>query len=177
MRKFRQFGLILVIGLLACGDTKADQAQVLQQEMQDMLAKAASGKMFTYGDVAVTPDGDAFAVTIDKVALALPEVSPIDLGKIGFKLTPDGDDIRKFSDVTWPESVTLKDTDGKEVKITTALDHATGSWSKKLGQLMTADILLKGLEASEPSSGSQLAASDIVYQVQSKDDGDRKSVV
>jgi hypothetical protein len=171
MRKFWQFGLILVIGLSACGDTKADQAKVLQQEMQDMLAKAASSKMFTYGDVVVTPDGDAFAVTVDKVAVTLPEVSPIDLGKIGFKLTPDGDDIRKFSDVTWPQSVTLKGTDGKDVKITTALDHATGSWSKKLGQLLTADILLKSLEASEPSSGSMLAASDVVYQVQSKDDG------
>ena len=127
--------------------------------------------MFTYGDVAVTPDGDAFAVTVDKVAVTLPEVSPIDLGKVGFKLTPDGDDIRKFSDLTWPQSVTVKDTDGKEVKITTAIDHATGSWSKKLGQLMSADILLKSLEASEPTSASKLAASDVLYQLQSKDNG------
>jgi len=85
MRKFWRIGLILVIGLAACGDKKAEQAKALQQEMQDMLAKAASSKMFTYGDVAVTPDGDAFAVTVDKVAVTLPEVSPIDLGKIGFK--------------------------------------------------------------------------------------------
>jgi hypothetical protein len=154
MRKFWRIGLILVIGLSACGDKKAEQAKALQQEMQDMLAKAASSKMFTYGDVAVTPDGDAFAVTVDKVSVTLPEVSPIDLGKIGFKLTPDGDDIRKFSDLTWPQSVTVKDTDGKEVKITTAIDHANGTWSKKLGELLSADILLKSLEASEPTSGS-----------------------
>ena len=171
MRKFWRIGLILVIGLSACGDKKAEQAKALQQEMQDMLAKAASSKMFTYGDVAVTPDGDAFAVTVDKVAVTLPEVSPIDLGKIGFKLTPDGDDIRKFSDLTWPQSVTVKDTDGKEVKITTAIDHANGTWSKKLGELLSADILLKSLEASEPTSGSKLSASDVLYQVQSKDNG------
>ena len=171
MRKFWRIGLILVIGLSACGDKKAEQAKALQQEMQDMLAKAASSKMFTYGDVAVTPDGDAFAVTVDKVAVTLPEVSPIDLGKIGFKLTPDGDDIRKFSDLTWPQSVTVKDTDGKEVKITTAIDHASGTWSKKLGELLSADILLKSLEASEPTSGSKLSASDVLYQVQSKDNG------
>jgi hypothetical protein len=171
MRKFWRIGLILVIGLAACGDKKAEQAKALQQEMQDMLAKAASSKMFTYGDVAVTPDGDAFAVTVDKVAVTFPEVSPIDLGKIGFKLTPDGDDIRKFSDLTWPQSVTVKDTDGKEVKITTAIDHASGSWSKKMGEILSADILLKSLEASEPTSGSKLSASDVLYQVQSKDNG------
>ena len=42
MRKFWRIGLILVIGLSACGDKKAEQAKALQQEMQDMLAKAAS---------------------------------------------------------------------------------------------------------------------------------------
>ncbi len=116
--------------------------------------------MFTYGDVAVTPDGDAFAVTVDKVSVTIPEINPIDLGKIGFKLTPDGDDIRKFSDLTWPQSLILKDPDGKQVTITTAIDHATGSWSKKLdGQLLSADILLKSMEASEPTTASKLAAS------------------
>ena len=42
MRKFWRIGLILVIGLSACGDKKAEQAKTLQQEMQDMLAKAAA---------------------------------------------------------------------------------------------------------------------------------------
>ena len=167
MRKFWRIGLILVIGLSACGDKKAEQAKALQQEMQDMLAKAASSsnKMFTYGDVAVTPDGDDFAVTIDKVAVTLPEISPIDLGKIGFKLTPDGDDIRKFSDLTLPSSVTIKGADAKEVKIAMALDHANGSWSKKLGQLLSADILLKSLEASEAAGDSKMMASDVSYQI------------
>ena len=173
MRKFWRIGLILVIGLSACGDKKAEQAKTLQEEMQRHAGQGGqhSSKMFTYGDVTVTPDGDAFAVTVDKVAITIPEVSPIDLGKVSFKVTPDGDDIRKFSDLTWPQSLTLKDTDGKEVKITTAIDHATGSWSKKLGQLMSADILLKSLEANEPTSASKLAASDVLYQLQSKDNG------
>ena len=173
MRKFWRIGLILVIGLSACGDKKAEQAKTLQEEMQSMLAKAASSsnKMFSYGDVTVTPDGDAFAVTVDKVAITIPEVSPVDVGKVTFKVTPDGDDIRKFSDLTWPQSLILKDPDGKQVTITTAIDHATGSWSKKLGQLMSADILLKSLEANEPTSASKLAASDVLYQLQSKDNG------
>jgi len=173
MRKFWQIGLILVIGLSACGDKKAEQAKTLQEEMQSMLAKAASSsnKIFSYGDVTVTPDGDAFAVSVDKVAITLPEVSPVDVGKVTFKVTPDGDDMRKFSDLTWPQTLTLKGPDGKEVKITTAIDHASGTWSKKLGQLMSADILLKSLEANEPTSASKLAASDVLYQLQSKDNG------
>ena len=35
MRKFWRIGLILVIGLSACGDKKAEQAKTLQQEMQE----------------------------------------------------------------------------------------------------------------------------------------------
>jgi hypothetical protein len=172
MRKFWRIGLILVIGLAACGDKKAEQAKTLQQEIQALLATTAGpDKVLTYGDVTVTPDGDSFTVTVDKVALALPEVTPVDLGKISFKVTPDGDDIRKFSDVTLPSSVTVKGADGKAVNIAMALDHANGSWSKKLDLLLSADVLLKSLEASEPTSDSKLAASDIFYQVQSKDNG------
>ncbi len=172
MRKFWRIGLILVIGLSACGDKKAEQAKALQQEMQDMLATTAGpDKVFTYGDVTVTPAGDAFAVTVDKVTLAFPDATPVDLGKISFKLTPDGDDIRKFSDVTLPSSATIKGTDGKAVNIAMALDHANGTWSKKLDLVLSADILVKSLEANEPTSSSKLAASGVQYQVQSKDNG------
>jgi hypothetical protein len=172
MRKFWRIGLVLLIGLSACGDKKAEQAKALQQEVQDLLASnIGNDKTMTYGNVTVTPDGDAFAVTIDKVVLAPPQISPIDLGTIGFKLTPDGDDIRKFSDVSLPPSVTVKDTDGKEVKISMALDHASGSWSKKMRQLLTADILLKSIEASKPSDASKAQASEIYYQLQTRDNG------
>ena len=52
-------------------------------------------------------------------------------GKIGFRLTPDGDDMRKFSDLAIPASLKVKDKDGKEVgALKLALDHANGSWSK-----------------------------------------------
>jgi hypothetical protein len=172
MRKFWWIGLVLLIGLSACGDKKAEQAKALQQEIKDLLAtNIGNDKTLTYGDVTVTPDGDAFAVTIDKIVLTPPQISPIDLGKIGFRLTPDGDDTRKFSDLSLPPSVTVKDTDGKEVKISVALDHASGSWSKKMQQLLTADILLKSIEASKPSDASKAQASEVYYQLQSKDNG------
>src|SRR5215469_9291854 len=172
MRKFWRIGLVLLIGLSACGDKKAEQAKALQQEIQDLLARnGGNEKILTYGDITVTPDGDHFAVTIDKVMLAPPQIAPIDLGIISFKLTPDGDDIRKFSDVSLPPSVTVKDTDGKEVKIGVALDHASGSWSKKMQQLLSADILLKSIEASKPSDVSKAQASEAYYQLQSKDNG------
>ena len=113
MRKFWRIGLVLLIGLSACGDKKAEQAKALQQEIQDLLARnGGNDKTLSHGDITVTPDGDAFAVTIDKVVLAPPQIAPIDLGIIGFKLTTDGDDIRKFSHVSLPASVTVKDTDG-----------------------------------------------------------------
>lgn len=163
---------VLLIGLPACGDKKAEQAKALQQELQDALAKsAADGKMFTYGEVAVAPEGDAFAASVDKVAITLPGAAPIDIGKVGFKLTPDGDDIREFRDVTLPQDLTIKGAEGKEAKLAMTLDHANGSWSKKMGLLLSADILVRSIEVTEASSGSKATASGLVYQVSTKDDG------
>jgi hypothetical protein len=175
MRKFWPIGLVMLVALAACGDKKAEQATALKQEVQDLLAKAAGSgdkKIISFGEVAVAPDGDAFAVTIDKFAVTAPDAAPLDLGKIGFKLTPDGDDIRKFSDLSLPAAVSFKGTDGKEtLKLALALDHGNGSWSKKLGQMLTADVLLKNLEVTQPSSGDKMIASDVAYQLQTKDNG------
>jgi hypothetical protein len=173
MRKFWQIGLIIVTGLVVVGEARADEAQMLQQEIAGALTNfsASSNKVFTYGDVTVTPDGDSFDVTIDKIAIAPPEVSPVEIGKVGFKLTPEGDDIRNFSDVSLPSEVTFKDPDNKEIKIAIALDHGKGSWSKNLGAVLSADILLRSIEATQPSSDSRALASDVYYRIETKDDG------
>lgn len=174
MRKYWQAGLILLIVVTACSDNKkAEQATALKQEITDQLAKlAGANKTFTYGDVTVTPgDGDAFAVTIDKMVVPLPDAQPLDLGKVGFNLTPDGDDIRKYSDLTIPQQVTIKDTAGKEVaKINLALDHGSATWSKKLG-LLDADVLVKSFDAVQNSSGDDVTATGVTYQVTSTDAG------
>ena len=97
MKSYWRFGLILLVVLVACSDKKAEQAASLKTEIEAQLAKAAGPdkKMLTYGDVTVTPgDGDAYNVTIDKVTVTAPDIQPIDFGKIAFKVTPDGDDMR-----------------------------------------------------------------------------------
>jgi hypothetical protein len=172
MRKLWCVGLALVIGLAAGEGAKAQDAQSLQQEVKDFLASSTAGsKIVSYGNVTVTPDGDAFAVTIDDVRLNPPDEPPLNIGKIGFKLAAEGDDIRKFSDVTVPQSLTLTGSEGKPVKVSIALDHANGSWSRKVQQFLTGDILFRSLEASEDTTNSKFQASDISYQLQSQDHG------
>jgi hypothetical protein len=172
MRKLRCLGLALLMGIAAGAGARAQDAQSLQQEVQGFLAAGTGGsKLLTFGDVTVTPEGDAFAVTIGNVMFNPPDEPPINLGKVGFKLTPDGDDIRKFSDVTLPQSLTLTGAEGKPVKLSIALDHANGSWSKKVQQFLTGDILVRSIAATEDSSGSKFAASDVSYQLQTQDHG------
>jgi hypothetical protein len=164
--------LALVIGLAAGEGAKAQDAQSLQQEVKDFLASSTAGsKIVSYGNVTVTPEGDAFLVTIDDIRLNPPDEPPLNIGKIGFKLAAEGDDIRKFSDVTIPQSLTIAGGDGKPVKISIALDHANGSWSRKVQQFLTGDILFRSLEAAEDTTNSKFAASDISYQLQSQDHG------
>ncbi|HEX4569250.1 MAG TPA: hypothetical protein VH184_02405, partial [Dongiaceae bacterium] len=123
MRKLWCVGLALVIGLASGEGARAQDAQSLQQEVKDFLASSTAGsKIVSYGNVTVTPDGDAFAVTIDDVRLNPPDEPPLNIGKIGFKLAAEGDDIRKFSDVTVPQSLTLTGSEGKPVKVSIALD-------------------------------------------------------
>ena len=134
MNKFWRIGLILLVALVACSDKKAEQATALKAEIEAQLAKAAGPdkKYLSYGDVTVTPgDGDAYNVTIDKVMFMAPEIEPIDFGKVAFKLTPDGDDIRKYSDLTIPATYKIKNKSGDEFDVNINLDHSTGSWSKK----------------------------------------------
>jgi hypothetical protein len=175
MTKVWRIAILLLVGLAGCSDKKAEQATALKQEIQDLLAKTAgdgSRKFITYGEVTVTPSDDAFAVAIDKFAVTFPDSKPIDLGKIGFKLTPEGDDIRKFSDISLPQSIVFKGNDGKEeAEATLTVDHASGSWSKKMGQLLDADILLKDFELTQPSTPDKLSATEVSYQLQSKDNG------
>jgi hypothetical protein len=173
MRKHWTFGLILLLALAGCGDQKADQAKALQKELQDMLAQAAAvNKKLTYGDVTVTPDGDVFDASIDKLTFPIADWTPVDLGKGTFKITPDGDDMRKFSDVVLPTTLDIKDSDGTELaKLAIDLDHANGSWSKKMGVILDTDLLFKTLTATQPSSGDNLTGTAVAYQVTSTDGG------
>ena len=173
MRKHWTFGLILLVALAGCGDKKAEQAKALQQELQDLLAKtAAADKQFTYGDVTVTPDGDVFDASIDKLAAPIAGSAPIDFGKVTFKITPDGDDMRKFSDVVLPTSLVVKGTDGTELaKLGLDLDHANGSWSKNMGVILNVDILFKTVTASHEATGDNLTGTAVGYQVASTDGG------
>jgi hypothetical protein len=175
MNKFWRFGLVLFIAVVACSDKKAEQATALKAEIENLLAKAAGPdkKNISYGDVTVTPgDGDAYNVTIDKLTVPLPDAQPLDLGKVGFKLTPDGDDMRKFSDLAIPQTLKVKDSAGKELgTIDLALDHGKGSWSKKLDMLLNIDLLIKTLNVSQDSSGDTVTANNVAYQIASTDNG------
>ena len=174
MKSYWRFGLILLVVLVACSDKKAEQAASLKTEIEAQLAKAAGPdkKMLTYGDVTVTPgDGDAYNVTIDKVTVTAPDIQPIDFGKIAFKVTPDGDDIRKFSDLTIPPLYKIKDAAGEEVDVNLNLDHVNGSWSKSLGRIMNLDTAAKSIDVSQNSSGDSATALNVTYLVTSTDKG------
>ncbi len=175
MNKFWRLAAILLVVVVACSDKKAETAAALKTEIEGMLAKAAGPdkKNITYGDVTVTPgDGDAYNVTIDKLTVPLPDAQPIDLGKVGFKLTPEGDDMRKFSDLSLPSTLKIVGSDGKEAAtLNLALDHGTGSWSKSLGTLLNIDLLAKSVDVSEAGSGDSVTALGASYVVTSTDKG------
>src|SRR5262245_12404225 len=175
MTRVWRIAILLLVGLAACSDKKAEQATALKQEIVDLLTKAAGDgkqKFITYGEVAVTPNGDAFTVSIDKLAVTAPDSKPIDVGTIGFKLTPEGDDIRRFSEISLPQTIVFKGSDGKEeAKATLAIDHGSGNWSKKMGQLLSADVLLKNFELTQTAKADKVSAADVSYQLQSKDNG------
>ena len=171
MNKYWRIGLVLLVALAACGDKKAETAAALKTEIEGQLAKA-DAKYLSHGDVTVTPgDGDAYNVTIDKVVLSAPDIEPIDFGKVAFKVTPDGDDVRKFSDVTIPASYKVKSKSGDEFDINISLDHDTGSWSKSLGRVLNSDISLKSVDVTQPSSGDTATATNVTYVVTSTDKG------
>ncbi len=140
----RRIGWLCGILLLAAagGPARADQAADIKQSLEVTLTDwSDNGQMLTHGPVDVASDGGAFVVTIPDLRLFPDAEGYLDVGTVGFRLTPDGDDLYKIDDVKLPAEIPHKlAAGGDDGRISLPSQQVTGVWSKSLENFVQADI-------------------------------------
>ena len=147
------FGILLIV---AGGESaRADQAADIKQSLEAALADwSDNGQNLTHGAIGVAADGAAFVVSIPDVRLFPNEQGYLDVGTVGFRLTPDGDDLYKVDDLKLAAEIPHKTADGgSDGSIALPSQQFAAVWSKSLENFVQADIDyrdIKLVSTSEP---------------------------
>jgi hypothetical protein len=170
--------------ITACGDKEADQAgggntteavaaaaidpaqaPIIQKAIEDyllLIEGPAEQRIVHHGAVKVTPGTDAFDVSIEGVYVGPAGEGRLDVGTIGYRLTPKGSDGYLASNLTHAPSIPFKDKDGKETGALTFTTKAfSGEWSSSLQTFLALDWQAVDLVAKDnaPDGGNFTAAS------------------
>nr|WP_298682987.1 hypothetical protein [uncultured Dongia sp.] len=180
--------------MAACGDKEADQASgnttetvaaaaidpaqapIIQKAIEDylqLIEGPADQRIVHHGAVKVTPGSDAFDVSIDGVYVGPAGEGRLDVGTIGYKLTPKGSDGYFASNLTHAPSIPFKDKDGKETGALTFTTKAfSGEWSSSLQTFLSLDWQAADIVAKDNSpDGGNFTASGLNTSLASTDKG------
>lgn len=183
--------------LAACGDKEADkaaesgnaaatapavaaidpaQAPIIQKAIEDYLALiegAQEKRVVHHSAVKVTPGTDSFDVAIEGVYIGVKDEDRLEVGTIGYKLTPKGSDGFTASNLTHASSFPFKERDGN---VTGALSLTTksfsGDWSSSLQTFLALDWQAADITAQDKSpNGGDFSAKGLSTNVVSTDKG------
>jgi hypothetical protein len=144
-------------------NARADQSASYRQEIIDLLS---GDKRLSYGSVTVVPDGNAFLVTIGGFVQDLSRDTRIDWGDLRFRMSPESDDLRRFSypPVTLEVAMTPRGSVGRPIMLLTlSLDRLSGSWSKKSGLCLEYDLAASEIRGMPADGSPGFALSDVTY--------------
>ena len=181
--------------LAACGDKEDDQASgnatettapaaaidpaqapVIQKAIDDYLLLTegpAEQRILHHGAVKVTPGTDAFDVSIEGVRVGPDGEGHLEVGTIGYRLTPKGTDGYVASNLTHAASMPFKEKDGKESGALTFTTKAfSGEWSSSLQTFLALDWQATDLVAKDSApDGGNFSAKGLTTKITSTDKG------
>lgn len=152
------------------------QAPIIQKAIEDYLKITegpADQRILHHAAVKVTPGSNSFDVAIDGVLIGEKAGQHLDVGTIGYKLTPRKDDSYTVSDLTHATLMSVNDKDNKEVGSVAITTKAfSGQWSSSLQNFLAldwqaADILAKDSAAD----GGNVSAAGLSAKLASNDKG------
>lgn len=180
----------------ACGDKEADnaaagdnaaatvaaaaidpaQAPVIQKAIDDylqLIEGPADRRIVHHHAVKVTPGTDAFDVVIDGVYVGPQGEGKLDVGTIGYRLTPKENDGFVAGNLTHAPSIPFKDKDGKETgALTFTTKTFTGEWSTSLQTFLSLDWQAENIVAKDSApNGGHFSASGLGSTLVSTDKG------
>jgi hypothetical protein len=152
------------------------QAPVIQKAIEDYLQVAegpADQRIVHHAAVKVTPGSDSFAVAIEGIFIGRKDDTYLDVGTIGYKLTPKGTDGFTASDLTHANLLPAKDKDNLTVgslEITTKA--FSGEWSSSLQTFLSLDWQAADITAKDSTPhGGNFTATGLGAKLTSADKG------
>ncbi|WP_374310602.1 hypothetical protein [Dongia sp.] len=152
------------------------QAPIIQKAIEDYLQVAegpAEQRILHHGAVKVTAGSDAFDVSIEGVRVGPDGEGNLDVGTIGYRLTPKGTDGYIASNLTHAGSMPFKEKDGKESGALTFTTKAfSGEWSSSLQTFLALDWQAADLVAKDNApDGGNFSAKGLTAKIASTDKG------
>lgn len=152
---------VLAAGVLAMpARAAADTVETVQTEVEqalDRLMRIDPVQGMSHGAVEVLRDGSAFRVTVADVAVKLAANDPglLDVGFVGFRLTPQPGHLYRVDQIDLPDAMPHRDADGR-VDGTWRLDQRklSGLWSRRQsgflqrGAAVDVSLIIDGLDAA-----------------------------
>lgn len=152
------------------------QAPIIQKAIDDYLQLAegpAEQRVLHHAAVKVTPGSDAFDVAIEGVYVGPEGEGGLEVGTIGYRLTPKGSDGFIASDLTHASSMPVKQKDGKETgSLTLTTKSFSGEWSSSLQTFLALDWQAVDLVAKDNApDGGNFSAKGLKANLSSSDKG------
>jgi hypothetical protein len=132
----------------------ARRAEDIRKGVEEHLAPTGGPpdlRSLAFSAVTVTPvaDGTAFDVVVEGVSVGTAEFGYLNVGAVGYRLTPKSDDLYAVSDLRHAEAMTVTDAGGEPRGTATVRTAGfSGDWSRSLLSFTNLDWRLSDLEVA-----------------------------
>lgn len=187
-------GVIALLLMGACGDDKDDtastdtttitadtvavdpaQAPIIQKSIENWVRlywPETNGSVH-YSAIKVTPGSDSFDVAIEELVIGEKNGQRLEVGTVGYKLTPTAADTFIVSDVTHASDMVVKGANNEdEGTVTLTTKTLTGEWSPALLSFLSLDWQAADITATEKAeNGSVFSIVGLSGKISSVDKG------
>jgi hypothetical protein len=170
------FGGLLALTACDKGPDKAATAADIKAGVEQQLARlqgASAQKFLSHGAVTVTPQDDAYLVSIEGLKVQPAPDGYLEIGTVSYLAKPKDEKFYEVSDLKVPQTMPFKGPDGKDRgKLTVTTKAFTGLWSKELAAFQTLNGEFADIAATDDREGDvRVANAKITNQLVDKGGG------
>jgi hypothetical protein len=176
VRSVLGLSLVALLALTACekGPDREKIAAELKAGVEEQLKKAegsAGQKVMSHTAVNVTPQDEAYLVSIEGLKVQPSAEGYLEVGTISYLAKPKDDTAYEVSNLTVPQTMPFKGPDGKDKgKLTVTTKSFNGVYSKALATFQQMDAEFADISATD-DKGGDVGLSNAKFTVNVADKG------
>lgn len=175
MRSIAWFWGIALLAASGAGAAAQDETAAIKQGLEASLQKYATlgdAILYSYGGIDAVAEGQGHKVTIADVRVVPDETGYLAVGDVSFRLLPEGADFYRVSDLTLPQAIPYRNSDGSAGgELSLPSQQFSGRWSRPLGILVDADYAYRNIQAYDETGQPVLSVGEFASTTTSTDSG------